>query len=66
LDGGLCSGKALGAELLQWSPALGLNGDNLHAEDGDPEQSQSEETGKQPAEPACPLPQKGAFLLWGL
>ena len=66
MDWGPCPGRALGAELLKWSPAVSWNGDDFRAEDGDPEQPQTEETGKQPAEPACPLPRKGAFLLWGL
>lgn len=66
MDWGPCAGRALGAELLKWSPTLSLNGGDLRAEDGDPEQPHTEETGKQPAEPDCPLPQNGALLLWGL
>lgn len=66
MDWGPCLGKALGAELLKWSPTLGLSGDDLPAEDREPKQPQTEKTGKQRAEPDCPLPQRSAFLLWGL
>lgn len=66
MDWGPCPGRALDAELLKWSPALSLSCEDLCAEDRDPEQPQTEETGKQPTEPDSSLPQKSTFLLWEL